>query len=148
MRTVSIKPADIKKKWVVVDATDRTLGRLASEIARVLRGKHKADFTPHIDCGDYVIVTNAGKVALTGQKRTKKDYNHHTGYIGGIKTIMADKLLEKRPTKALEIAVRGMLPKSKLGKKMFGNLKLYAGSEHPHAAQKPEAMGQRTVGKE
>ncbi len=93
-------------------------------------------------------MTNAGKVALTGQKRTNKDYNHHTGYIGGIKTIMADKLLEKRPTKPLEIAVRGMLPKSKLGKKMFGNLKIYAGSEHPHAAQKPEAMGQRTVGKE
>lgn len=145
MKTCSIKPADIRKKWVTVDATGQSLGRLASEVARVLRGKHKPSFVPHLDCGDYVVVTNAAKVKLTGRKLEQKNYHHHTGYIGGIKEIPAQELLEKHPERLVQFAVRGMLPKSKLGRKVYLNLKVYAGAEHQHGAQKPEPMHPRTA---
>jgi len=145
MRTCSIKPADIQKKWVTVDATGKSLGRLASEIARVLRGKHKPTFVPHLDCGDNVVVTNASKVNLTGRKWEDKNYYHHTGYIGGIKEISAQDLLQKHPERLVQFAVKGMLPKTKLGRKVYKNLKVYAGTEHNHKAQKPEAMAPRTA---
>lgn len=144
MKTCSIKPADIKKKWVIVDAAGQPLGRLASEIARVLRGKHKPTFVPHLDCGDNVIVTNAAKISLSGSKWDKKFYYHHTGYIGGIKSISARDLLAKNPERLIENAVRGMLPKTKLARKVFKNLRVYADSEHGHTAQKPEPMTPRT----
>lgn len=147
MKTYSIKPADIKKKWVVVDATDQTLGRLASQVAYVLRGKDKATFTPHLDTGDNVIVINASKVRLTGNKLSDKIYNHHSGYMGGIKAIVASELLEKNPERLIEIAVKGMLPKTKLGRKLQGNLRVFPTEQHGQASQKPEAMGVRTKGK-
>lgn len=140
MRTESAKPQDITRAWYVVDAEGLSLGRLSSRIAMVLRGKHKAIFTPHVDTGDFVVVVNCEKIRLTGNKLTDKPYHHHTGYFGGIKTIMADKLLEKRPQDLIKIAVKGMLPKTPLGRAMFKKLKVYAGPQHPHAAQKPEAL--------
>lgn len=143
MKTHSIKPVDIKKKWVVVDATGQTVGRLASEVARVLRGKHKPTFAPHLDTGDNVIVVNAAKVRFTGQKWQDKVYHHHTGYMGGIKSATAQEMLDSHPERILEIAVRGMLPKGKLGKHLNGNLRVYAGEKHGQESQKPEAMATR-----
>lgn len=145
MKTCSIKPADIKKQWFTVDATDKPLGRLASEIAYVLRGKHKPSFVPHLDCGDNVIVTNAEKIRLTGEKWNEKIYYHHSGYIGGIKAIRAADLLAKHPERLLETAVKGMLPKNKLARQIVQNLRVYAGTDHPHKAQNPQPMPSRTA---
>jgi large subunit ribosomal protein L13 len=143
MKTCSITPADIKKKWLIVDAAGKPLGRLASEVARVLRGKHKPDFVPHLDCGDNVIVTNASQVVLTGTKPSKKVYYNHSGYIGGIKAIVAKDLLAEQPERAVEFAVKGMLPKNKLARQIMKNLRVFAGSDHTHTAQTPEAMAPR-----
>ena len=144
MKTYSVKPSDIKKQWVVVDATDQTLGRLASQIAHVLRGKHKPTFVPHLDCGDNVIVVNAAKVRLTGKKWTDKFYHHHTGYMGGIKQISAQDLLAKHPERLVTTAVKGMLPKGKLGRKIATNLRVYADAQHGQEAQKPVPATPRT----
>lgn len=140
MSTEIAKAEDIKRDWFVVDLEDVVLGRAATEIARVLRGKHKAIYTPSVDTGDFVIVLNADKIKLTGNKLADKKYYHHTGYPGGIKEINAEKLLEKKPEMLVQSAVKGMLPKNKLGRKMFSKLKVYAGGEHPHAAQKPQEL--------
>ena len=141
MRTTYIaKIADVERKWYVVDATDKTLGRLASEIATILRGKNKPMYAPIIDAGDYVIVINAEKVAVTGKKLDQKVYTHHSGYVGGLKTITLKKQLEKKPEEVIKHAVKGMLPKNALGRKMFSKLHVYAGPEHAHAAQKPEVL--------
>mgnify|MGYP001279729025 CR=1 FL=1 len=138
MKTYSAKQADIKRDWYVVDAEGKTLGRLASEIALRLRGKHKPEYTPHVDTGDYIVVVNAEKVRVTGRKETDKVYYHHTGYIGGIKSITFEKLIQKAPERVIEFAVKGMLPKNRLGRAMFKKLKVYAGTEHRHAAQQPQ----------
>jgi large subunit ribosomal protein L13 len=140
MKTYSAKPETVKRDWYVVDAADKTLGRLASEIARRLRGKHKAEYTPHVDTGDYIVVVNAEKVRVTGRKETQKTYYHHTGYPGGIKSITFDKLIAKAPARVLETAVKGMLPKNTLGRAMFRKLKVYAGPQHQHAAQQPGTL--------
>lgn len=140
MKTFSAKPESVKRDWYVVDADGKTLGRLASEIASRLRGKHKPEYTPHVDTGDYIIVVNCEKIAVTGAKRTDKTYYHHTGFIGGIKSITFDKLLDKAPEQIIEKAVKGMLPKGPLGRAMFRKLKVYAGSEHQHAAQQPQVL--------
>ena len=141
MSTFSAKPADIEKKWVVIDATGLVVGRLASIIALRLRGKHKPSFTPHVDDGDNVIVINAEKVVFTGRKRDQKNYYHHTGFIGGIKERSAKSIFEGRfPERILEKAVERMLPRGPLGRKQLGNLRVYPGTEHPHEAQKPEAL--------
>ena len=140
MKTFTAKPASVKRDWYVVDAEGKTLGRLATEIASRLRGKHKPEYTPHVDTGDYIIVVNAEKVAVTGAKRTDKMYYHHTGYIGGIKSISFDKLIDKAPERVIQSAVKGMLPKGPLGRAMFRKLKVYAGSEHQHAAQQPQVL--------
>ena len=133
-------PATIDRKWYVVDATDMTLGRLASEIAKVLRGKNKAIFTPHIDTGDYVIVINAEKIAVTGKKMDQKIYYHHSDYVGGMKEATLREKLDKKPEEVIEHAVKGMLPKGPLGREMYKKLFVYAGPEHKHAAQKPEVL--------
>lgn len=138
-RTFSPKPADIKRDWVVIDATDVVLGRLASHAAALLRGKHKPTFAPHMDMGDFVIVINAEKVALTGQKLEKKMAYRHSGYPGGLTATSYVEMLEKHPTRAVEKAIRGMLPKNSLGRAQIKKLKVYAGAEHPHAAQQPKA---------
>lgn len=138
MRTYTPKPADIEKTWHVIDATDVVLGRLAVEAATLLRGKHKPMFAPHVDTGDFVIVVNASKVALTGQKAEKKMAYRHSGYPGGLKAVSYGKLLATRPERAVEKAVAGMLPKNTLGRAQLRKLKVYAGPEHPHAAQKPQ----------
>ena len=140
MRTVFANEATVRRDWYVVDATGKTLGRLATQLAMRLRGKHKASYTPHVDTGDNIIVLNAGKVRVTGQKLTDKFYHHHTGYMGGLKTTSLEKLLQKHPERAIEFAVKGMLPKNPLGRKMATKLKVYAGAAHPHAAQKPEPL--------
>ncbi len=140
MKTFSAKPESVKREWFVVDADGKTLGRLASEIASRLRGKHKPEYTPHVDTGDYIIVINCEKIAVTGNKRTDKVYYHHTGFIGGIKSITFDKLLVKAPEQIIEKAVKGMLPKGPLGRAMYRKLKVYAGSEHQHAAQQPTVL--------
>ena len=141
MRTTYIaKEADLEKKWYVIDATDVILGRMSSEIATILRGKNKPQFAPNADMGDYVIVVNAEKVAVTGKKLEQKTYYHHSGYISGLKATKLDKMLETHPERVIEHAVKGMLPKNALGRKMFGKLHVYAGAEHPHAAQKPESL--------
>lgn len=141
MRTTYIaKAADVERKWYVVDAADKTLGRLASEIATILRGKNKPMFAPNVDTGDYVIVVNAEKIAVTGKKLDQKVYTHHSGYIGGLKTITLKKMLETKPEEVVKHAVKGMLPKNALGRKMFSKLHVYAGPEHDHAAQKPEVL--------
>ncbi len=140
MKTYSAKQADIKRDWYVVDAEGKTLGRLASEIALRLRGKHKPEYTPHVDTGDYIVVVNAEKVRVTGRKETDKVYYHHTGYIGGIKSITFEKLIQKAPERVIEFAVKGMLPKNRLGRAMFKKLKVYAGTEHRHAAQQPKPL--------
>jgi large subunit ribosomal protein L13 len=134
------KQQSVERKWYVVDATDKVLGRVAVEIATVLRGKHKPTFTPHVDGGDYVIVINAEKVALTGKKFEDKMYYRHSGYAGGLKTRTANEMLAKQPQKIVELAVKGMLPKGVLGDNMYRRLYVYTGNEHPHAAQKPEAL--------
>jgi large subunit ribosomal protein L13 len=141
MKTFSAKPADVEKKWVVIDATGLVVGRLASIIALRLRGKHKPSFTPHVDDGDNVIVINAEKVVFTGRKRDQKNYYHHTGFIGGIKERSAKSIFEGRfPERILEKAVERMLPRGPLGRKQLGNLRVYAGAEHPHEAQKAEPL--------
>ncbi len=140
MRTVFANEATVRRDWYVVDASGKTLGRLASQLASRLRGKHKASYTPHVDTGDNIIVLNAGKVRVTGQKLTDKFYHHHTGYMGGLKTTSLEKLLQKHPERAIEFAVKGMLPKNPLGRKMFKKLHVFAGSEHPHQAQQPKAL--------
>jgi large subunit ribosomal protein L13 len=140
MRTVSMRKEDVVHKWYVVDAQNKVLGRLASEIAKILRGKHKPIYTPHVDTGDYVIVVNADKVVLTGNKWSQKRYRWHTGYPGGFREVVAEKLHQRHPERLLEHAVRGMLPKSKLGRAMFRKLKVYTTSTHPHTAQQPEAL--------
>lgn len=138
MRTYTPKPGDVAATWHVIDATDVVLGRLASQVAILLRGKHKATFAPHVDGGDFVIVINAEKVALTGNKRTSKLAYRHSGYPGGLRATPIGELLDKRPERVIETAVRGMLPKTTLGRGQLTKLKVYAGSEHPHAAQKPQ----------
>jgi len=140
MKTLSAKKETATHGWYVVDATDKTLGRLSTEIANRLRGKHKTDFTPHVDTGDYIVVVNAEKVKVTGNKGTDKLYHHHTGYPGGIKSISFDKLIDKAPERAIEKAVKGMMPKNKLSTAMLSKLKVYAGSEHPHSAQQPQIL--------
>ena len=140
MKTFMASPATIDRKWYVVDATDMTLGRLASEIAKVLRGKNKAIFTPHIDTGDYVIVINAEKIAVTGKKLDQKIYYHHSDYVGGMKETTLREKLAKKPESVIELAVKGMLPKGPLGRQMLKKLHVYAGSEHNHEAQKPEVL--------
>lgn len=140
MKTFMANEAAIERKWYVIDATGYTLGRLASEVAKILRGKNKPIFTPHADTGDYVIITNAEKIAVTGKKLDQKIYYRHSDYVGGMKeTVLKDKLA-KAPTEVVELAVQGMLPKGPLGRKMYKKLFVYAGAEHPHAAQKPEEL--------
>lgn len=140
-KTYSAKPADIEKKWLLIDAKGLVVGRLATLIAMRLRGKHKATFTPHMDDGDNVIVINADKVVLTGRKREQKTYYRHTGYMGGVRSITADKLLASAHSdRVVRAAVRGMLPRNPLGRKMLSKLRVYAGPEHPHASQKPEEL--------
>ena len=140
MKTFMASPATIDRKWYVVDATDMTLGRLASEVAKVLRGKNKPIFTPHIDTGDYVIVVNASKVKVTGKKLDQKVYYHHSDYVGGMKEATLREMLDKKPEKVVELAVKGMLPKGPLGRQMYTKLHVYAGPEHEQAAQKPEVL--------
>lgn len=140
MKTFSAKPAEVKRDWYVVDASGKTLGRLATEIAKRLRGKHKAEYTPHVDTGDYIVVINAEKVQVTGNKAKDKIYYHHTGYIGNLKAISFEKLIDKAPQRAIQMAVKGMLPKNPLGRQMFSKLKVYAGPEHPHVAQQPRVL--------
>jgi len=139
MKTTSVTPTDIKKQWVLIDATNQPVGRVAAEVARLLRGKHKANYVPHLDCGDNVIIVNAAKTIFTGRKLEKKFYYHHSSYIGGIKATAAKDLMANKPERVFEHAVRGMLPHNKLGRKVFHNVKIYAGAEHPHEAQKPVA---------
>ncbi len=140
MKTFSAKPETVKRDWYVIDAENKVLGRLASEIARRLRGKHKPEYTPHVDTGDYIVVINAEKVAVTGNKESDKLYHHHTGYPGGLKTISLDKQRQKHPERIIEAAVKGMLPKNRLGRAMFRKLKVYAGPEHKHTAQQPKPL--------
>ena len=140
MKTYSAKPETVKRDWYVIDATGKTLGRMSSEIAHRLRGKHKPEFTPHVDTGDYIVVINAEKVHVTGKKAKDKVYYHHTGYIGGIKSISFEKLMAKAPESPIQIAVKGMLPKGPLGRAMYRKLKVYAGESHPHSAQQPKAL--------
>ncbi len=141
MKTYSAKPGEVEKKWILIDAEGVVLGRLASIIATRLRGKHKPTYTPHVDCGDNIIVINADKVVLTGRKMQKKTYYWHTGYPGGIKARTADKMLAgKRPTRVLELAVKRMMPKGPLARRQLKNLRIYAGPTHPHEAQKPEVL--------
>ncbi len=140
MKTFSAKAESVKRDWYVVDASGKTLGRLAPELARRLRGKHKPEYTPHVDTGDYIVVINADKVHTTGNKVRDKMYHHHTGYIGNMKHTSLGKLLETHPERVIEIAVKGMLPKNPLGRAMFKKLKVYAGAEHKHAAQRPRKL--------
>ena len=140
MKTYTAKPETVERDWFIVDAENKTLGRLSTEIARRLRGKHKPEYTPHVDTGDYIIVINAEKVYVSGNKRTDKMYHHHTGYPGGLKSISFDKLIEKAPERVIESAVKGMLPKNPLGRAMYQKMKVYAGSEHPHTAQQPKTL--------
>lgn len=139
-KTFVTKPSEVERQWFVVDAEGQTLGRLASKIATVLRGKHKATYSPAVDSGDYVIVVNAEKIAVTGRRLDQKMYYRHSGYMGGLKEITLREQLERFPTRAIESAVKGMLPKNSLGRKMFKKLKVYAGPEHPHEAQQPEPL--------
>ena len=140
MRTFSAKPHEVNHDWYVVDASGKTLGRLASEIARRLRGKHKPEYTPHVDTGDYIIVVNADKVQVTGRKATDKMYHHHTGYVGNLKSISFEKLQARAPGRVIELAVKGMLPKNPLGRQMIRKLKIFAGPEHKHEAQQPQPL--------
>lgn len=138
--TVSAKPQDVKREWLLVDATDKTLGRLATEIATRLRGKHKPIYTPHVDTGDYIVVINAEKISVTGNKAKDKMYHRHSGYIGGLSSKNFETVIEENPERVLELAVKGMLPRNPLGRAMFRKLKVYAGTEHPHEAQQPQPL--------
>ncbi len=140
MKTYSAKPNAVAQEWFVVDAAGKTLGRLASELAHRLRGKHKPEYTPHVDTGDYIVVVNAEKIHVTGKKATGKIYHHHTGYPGGLKSISFEKLIDKAPERVIQSAVKGMLPRNSLGRAMFKKLKVYAGSDHPHASQQPKEL--------
>ncbi|MCB1668814.1 MAG: 50S ribosomal protein L13 [Pseudomonadales bacterium] len=140
MKTFSAKNETVQRDWLLVDAADKTLGRLAVDIATRLRGKHKPEYTPHVDTGDYIVVINAEKVRVTGNKAKGKIYHSHTGYPGGLKSISFEKLIEKAPERVIQNAVKGMLPKGPLGRAMFKKLKIYAGEEHPHAAQQPQEL--------
>jgi large subunit ribosomal protein L13 len=140
MQTFSAKKETVEHDWYLVDAAGKTLGRLATELARRLRGKHKPIYTPHVDTGDYVVVVNAAQVKVTGNKRTDKVYYRHSGYPGGLKSITFEKLIQKAPERVIQIAVKGMLPKGPLGRAMFRKLKVYAGAEHPHASQQPKPL--------
>ena len=140
MKTFTAKPETVKRDWYVVDADGKTLGRLATEIASRLRGKHKAEYTPHVDTGDYIIVLNAEKIAVTGNKREDKIYYRHTGYVGGLKQATFEEMIARSPERVIEIAVKGMLPKGPLGRAMYRKLKVYAGNEHNHAAQQPQVL--------
>ncbi|GGX58782.1 50S ribosomal protein L13 [Saccharospirillum salsuginis] len=140
MKTFVAKPAEVKRDWYVVDADGLTLGRLSTEIARRLRGKHKAEFTPHVDTGDYIVVINAEKVAVTGRKSKQKMYHRHTGYPGGLKSLSFDKMIDHKPERVIELAVKGMIPRNPLGRAMLKKLKVYAGAEHPHTAQQPKEL--------
>lgn len=140
MRTWTYRPGEVDRKWYIVDAEGKVLGRLATEIAKVLRGKHRPQYTPHADCGDHVIVINADKVAVTGRKEEQKTYYRHSQYPGGLKSITLRNQRERFPERVIELAVKGMMPKNPLGRKMLGKLKVYSGAEHPHAAQQPESL--------
>jgi large subunit ribosomal protein L13 len=140
MRTFSAKPDEVRRDWYVVDADGKVLGRLATEIARRLRGKHKPEYTPHVDTGDYIVVVNARKVHVTGRKATDKMYHHHTGYVGHLKSASFDKMIERRPERVIQLAVKGMLPKNPLGRAMLRKLKIYPGPDHRHAAQQPKPL--------
>jgi len=137
MKTFSAKPAEVRRDWFVVDATGKTLGRLSTEIASRLRGKHKPEYTPHVDTGDHIVVVNAEKVRVTGNKRKDKMYHRYTGYIGNLKSISFEKLIDEAPERVIQFAVKGMLPRGPLGRKMFSKLHVFAGPEHNHAAQQP-----------
>ena len=140
MKSFMANPSTVERKWYVVDATGHTLGRLASEVASVLRGKNKPIFTPHMDCGDYVIIVNADKIKVSGKKLDQKIYYHHSDYVGGMKETTLKEMMEKKPERVIELAVKGMLPKGPLGRQMYTKLFVYAGPDHKHAAQKPEAL--------
>lgn len=140
MKTFSAKPQNVEHNWLLLDAEGQTLGRVAAEIATRLRGKHKPEYTPHVDTGDYIVVVNADKVRVTGNKAKNKMYHHHTGFPGGLKTFSFEKLIERSPERVLKLAVKGMLPRTPLGRAMFKKLKVYAGNEHPHAAQQPQTL--------
>ena len=135
MKTAFVKPASVERKWFLIDAEGKVLGRLAARVASILRGKEKVIFTPNQELGDYVVIINADKIEITGSKARQKQYYHHTGYVGGLKTVNFEELIEKHPTSPLELAIKGMLPKGPLGRKLLKNVKIYPGSEHPHAAQ-------------
>jgi len=137
MKTFSAKPAEVRRDWYVVDATNKTLGRLSTELAHRLRGKHKPEYTPHVDTGDYIVVVNCEKIRVTGNKMKDKIYHHHTGYIGNLKSVPLEKLLDEHPERVLEHSVKGMLPRGPLGRQMFSKLRVFAGPEHTHAAQQP-----------
>ena len=137
MKTFSAKPEEVCRDWYVVDATNKTLGRLSTEIAKRLRGKHKPEYTPHVDTGDYIVVINADKIRVTGNKMKDKMYHHHTGYIGNLKTMSLQKLMSQSPERVLQYAVKGMLPRNRLGRKMFSKLRVFAGPDHKHEAQQP-----------
>ena len=140
MKTFSAKPAEVRRDWYVVDAQGKTLGRLATELARRLRGKHKAIYTPHVDTGDYIVVVNASKVRVTGNKLADKMYHHHTGYIGNLKSVSLQTMMDTTPERVIEQAVKGMLPHNSLGREMFRKLKVFAGAEHKHEAQQPQPL--------
>jgi large subunit ribosomal protein L13 len=140
MKTFSAKPESVKRDWYVVDATGLTLGRMATELARRLRGKHKAEYTPHVDTGDYIVIINAEKIQVTGNKAKGKMYYRHTGYIGGIKSMSFEQMIDHAPERVIQLAVKGMLPKGPLGRAMQSKLKVYAGETHPHAAQQPQEL--------
>ncbi len=140
MKTFVAKPAEVKRDWFVIDAEGKTLGRMATEIARRLRGKHKAEYTPHVDTGDYIVVVNAEKVAVTGNKRSDKMYHRHSGYIGNLKSTSFEKLIAHKPEQVIQLAVKGMMPRGPLGRAMQRKLKIYAGAEHGHAAQQPKPL--------
>jgi len=137
MKTYSAKPQDVNRDWYVVDATNKTLGRLSTEIARRLRGKHKPQYTPHVDTGDYIVVVNAGKIRVTGNKMKNKMYHRYTGYIGNLKSMPLEKMMKETPERALQLAVKGMMPRNPLGRQMYSKLRVFAGSEHNHEAQQP-----------
>ncbi len=140
MKTISATPESVKRDWYIIDASEKTLGRMAAEIAHRLRGKHKPEYTPHVDTGDYIVVINAEKVRVTGKKASDKMYHRHTGYPGGLKSMSFEKLIQKAPERVIQSAVKGMLPKGPLGRAMFKKMKVYAGDSHPHTAQQPQEL--------
>ena len=140
MKTVFVKPASVERKWYIIDAEGKVLGRVAAKVAAIVRGKNKAIFVPHQEIGDFVVVINADKIAVTGRKAQDKIYHHHTGYVGGLKSKTFEQLIQRHPTMPLELAIKGMLPKGPLGRKLAKNAKIYAGADHPHISQKPESI--------